>query len=174
MGPTHTGLTVDWKSKPHIKVIGVEGVDRVPASFYSFKLKEPHIATALIVLVETKKDVWQEFYISNWIHRWSDAADTLIHDHFADRPNPYDVYGFVAGQRAPFANKSQRIIDRHKTNQSLMYHGRIRRAKDKENAFGYEIELIDLIGRDARTGGPVLLFGNAKTIPRLDSRKSGK
>ena len=50
-----------------------------------------------------------------------------------------------------------------------MFHGRIHATKD--NTFGYRIELLDLIGRNVQTGGHVLLFGDAKTIPPLDGRK---
>jgi hypothetical protein len=174
MGTTYTGLKVDWKSKPHVKIVGVDGIDRIPANFYHFKLKEPNRATALLVLVETMKGVWHEFYVNNWIHKWSTPVDKLVHGYFAERPVPYEVYGFVKGQRAPFAKKSQIIIDKHKDIPSLMFHGRIRRDKDSAIGFGHEIELIDLIGRDVRAGGHVLLHGDARTIPLLDSRKPGK
>ena len=47
MGPTYTGLKVDWQAKPRVKVIGVKTVDRIPADFYHFKLDEANLATAL-------------------------------------------------------------------------------------------------------------------------------
>ena len=53
-----------------------------------------------------------------------------------------------------------------------MFQGRVHTAKD--SPFGYEIELIDLIGRDVKSGGHALLFGDAKTIPKLDGRKPEK
>src|SRR4051794_22008238 len=31
MGTTFTGLKVDWKAKPRVKVIGVKAIDRIPA-----------------------------------------------------------------------------------------------------------------------------------------------
>ena len=169
MGTTYPGLKVDWKARPRVKVLGVTGVDRQPAEYYNLKLDEPHLATAFIVLVETKPAVWQEFYVNNWFHSWGHQANRTVHRAYADKHPPYDIYGFVKGQAAPFSQKSQAILKRHPDNPSLMFHGLIR--STKEQAFGYEIELIDLIGRDTKTGGAVVLHGDAKTIPRLDQRK---
>ena len=45
MGTTFTGLKPDWKKEPRVKIVGVTGVDRLPAKFYDFKLDEPLIAT---------------------------------------------------------------------------------------------------------------------------------
>jgi hypothetical protein len=169
MGTTFTGLKVDWKAKPRVKIVGVKKVDRIPADFYDFKLNEPNLTTALIVFVETAPNVWKEFYVNNWFHTWGDKADKLMHGLYAGKPAPYDIYGFARGQAAPFDKKSETIIAKNKDNPSLMFHGRIHATK--ENTFGYEIELIDLIGRDVKTGGHVMLYGDAKTIPRLDNRK---
>jgi hypothetical protein len=172
MGTTFPKIAVDWKARPRIKVLAVRGVDRIPAKFYTFKLDEPNLATALLLQVETKAGEWKEFYVNNWFHRWGEQADKAVHRHFAGKVAPYDIYGFVNGQAAPFAKKSRQIIDKHKANPSLMFHGRVLATKD--NAFGYEIELIDLIGRDVRTGGHVLLHGDAKSIPLLDGKKPDK
>lgn len=169
MGTTFTGLKVDWQAQPRVKVLGVKAVDRIPATFYHFKLDEPNVATALAVYVETAPDVWKAFYVNNWFHKWGDRADKVMHAHYAGKSVPYDVYGFVNGQAAPFDQKSQAVIDQHKKNPSLMFHGRIHAAK--ETAFGYRIELIDLIGRNVQTGGHIVLFGDAKTIPLLDGKK---
>jgi len=169
MGTTFTGLKVDWKARPRVKVVGVRGVDRIPAEFYDYKLDVPNVVTAFLVFVETAPEVWQEFFVNNWFHRWGDRADRFVYRFYADRPTPYDIYGFARDQTAPFAAKSQEVIDRHKDNPSLMFHGRVRSAK--ERAFGYEVELIDLIGRNVRSGGDVVLYGDAKSIPRLDERK---
>jgi hypothetical protein len=169
MGTTFSGLDVDWKAKPRVKVVGVKTLDRTPAEFYHFKLDEPDLATAFLVLVETGPGAWKEFYVNNWFHRWGDRADRLVHGYYADRPPPYDVYGFVNGQAAPFDANSQAVIDRHKDNPSLMFHGRVHTARG--TPFGYEIELTDLIGRDVKTGGPAVLYGDARSIPLLDGRK---
>jgi hypothetical protein len=130
MGTTFTDLKVDWKARPRVKVVGVRGVDRLPAEFYTFKLDEAHLATALVVLVETTPGVWKEFFVNNWFHKWGDKADKAIHAWYADKPNSYDIYGFVKGQAAPFDKKSQAILDKNKDNPSMMFHGRVRTSKD--------------------------------------------
>jgi hypothetical protein len=79
MGPTYTGLAVDWKSKPRVRLAGVTGVDRQPAVFYDFKLDEPNLATAFVVWVETKPNEWREFYVNNWFHKWGDKVDRAVH-----------------------------------------------------------------------------------------------
>jgi hypothetical protein len=169
MGPTYPGLKVDWQARPRVKVLGVNTVDRLPPKFYDFKLDEPNLATALIVWVEAGNNDWKPFYINNWFHRWGDKADAAVHKHYADRPAPHNIYGFVRGQTAPFTRKSQEIIEKNKSNPSLMFHGLVRATKD--NPFGYEIELLDLIGRKVETGGSLVLHGDAKTIPLLDNKK---
>jgi hypothetical protein len=170
MGPTYTGLNVDWKSGPRVKVIGVKAIDRIPEKFPDLKLAEPNRATALLLFVETKAGAWKEFYVNNWFHWWGPRADKTMHAHYAGKPSPlYDIYGFARGQAAPFDRKSQAIIDKNKSNPSLMFHGRVR--ANKEQPFGYEIELIDLIGRNVQSGGPTVLYGDARAIPRLDNRK---
>jgi hypothetical protein len=50
-----------------------------------------------------------------------------------------------------------------------MFHGRVIAAKDSD--FGFALELIDLIGRDVRTGGHIMFHGGGKSIPPLDSKK---
>lgn len=166
MGTTYTGLSVDWKAKPRVKIIGVRALDRIPEDFYDFKLNEPNLATALVLFVETEPKVWKEFYVNNWFHKWGDRTDKALHAFYADKKTPYDIYGFWSGQAAPFDKKSQAIIDQNKERLPSTFHGRIKSTKD--NAFGYEIELIDLIGKNVKTGGHVVLFGDAKTIPLLD------
>lgn len=169
MGTTFTDLKVDWKANPRVKVIGVKAIDRIPADFYDFKLDEPNLATALAVYVETAANKWEPYFINNWFHQWGERADKAIYAHYTDKDRPYDIYGFARAQSAPFTPKSQEVIDANKDNPSLMFHGRIKSAKD--NAFGYQIELIDLIGRNTKSGGHVILFGDAKTIPLQDNRK---
>jgi hypothetical protein len=172
MGTTFTNLKVDWQAKPRVKVLAVKAVDRIPADFYDFKLNEPNLATALIVWVETRPNEWKEFYVNNWIHPWGEKADKKVHGYYADKKAPYDIYGFARGQSAPFDKKAQAILDKNKDNPSLMFHGLVKTAKD--GPFGYEIELIDLIGRDVKTGGHVILHGDARTIPLLDGKKPEK
>ncbi len=169
MGPTYTGLKVDWKANPRVKVVGVKAIDRIPEKFPGLKLDDANLATALLVFVETKPGMWKEFYVNNWFHVWGPRADRKVHAYYADRPAPYDVYGFARAQAAPFDNKSQAIIDQHKGNPSLMFRGRVRTNKDRP--FGYELELLDLIGRNVKSGGATILHGDARSIPRLESKK---
>lgn len=169
MGTTFTNLQVDWKAKPRVKVIGVKAIDRIPADFYDFKLNEPNLATALLVHVETAPNTWKEFFVNNWFHKWGPRADKVIFGHYAGKSDLYRIYGYARAQAAPFDKKSQALIDRNRDNPSLTFQGRVRATK--ENEFGYEIELIDLIGRDVKTGGPKLLYGDGKSIPLLDGRK---
>jgi hypothetical protein len=165
MGTTFTGLKPDWQKGPRVKIGGVTGVDRLPATFYHLKLDEPKIATAHIVHVETAKDEWKLYNINNWFHKWSDKADPVIYSHYADKQAPYDIYGFINGQAASFNQKSQELITKHKS--ARMFHGVIRTAK---NTFGYEIDLLHLVGPD-KQGNGVVFFGDPKTIPLLDKKK---
>jgi hypothetical protein len=171
MGPTYPGLVVDWKAKPRVKVLAVKAVDRMPEVFPDLDLKKEKnpIATALIVSVETRPGAWQDYCVNNWFHIWGPRADKKIHGRYADKKAPYHLYGFARAQAAPFDAASKAIIDKHKDNPSLMFHGRVKTAKG--SAFGYEIELLDLIGRNVKSGGSIVLFGDAKTIPRLESKK---
>ena len=169
MGPTYTGLKVNWKAGPRVKVVGVKAIDRIPEKFPGLKLDDPNLATALILFVETQPGTWKEFYVNNWFHIWGPRADPKIHSYYAGKPALYDIYGFARSQAAPFDKKSQAILNRHKDNPSLMFHGRVH--ANKEQRFGYEIELIDLIGRNVKSGGASVLHGNARAIPRLETRK---
>lgn len=168
MGPTYTGLKVDWKKNPKVKVLAVKAIDRIPEEFPDHKLDDKHLATALIVWVEVGSE-WKEFYVNNWFHIWGPRADAKVHSYYADKGAPYHLYGFARSQAAPFDAKSKAILDKHKDNPSLMFHGRVKTAKGTK--FGYEIELIDLIGRNVKSGGSIVLHGDAKGIPRLESKK---
>jgi hypothetical protein len=169
MGTTFTGLEVDWKKQPRVKVVGVTGVDRLPATFYDFKLDEPNIATAHVVWVETAKDAWKLYNVNNWFHKWSEKADPFIYSIFADKNAPYDIYGFINGQSAPFNARSQELVEKHKG--ARMFHGVIRTAK--ERPFGYEIEVLHLVGPD-KGGNGVVFLGDPKTMPLLDRKRKGE
>ena len=164
MGTTFTGLKPDWKQMPRVKIVGVTGVDRLPATYYDLKLDEPNIATAHLVYVEVGKE-WKLYNANNWFHKWSEQADPIIYSHYADKDAPYDIYGFINGQSAPFGKKSQTLIEQHKG--ARMFHGRIRTGK---NEFGYEIEVLHLVGPD-KGGNGVVFFGDPATLPRLDRKK---
>jgi hypothetical protein len=169
LGTTYTGLKVDWKARPRVKVLGVAGVDRTPAEFYDYKLDDPNLATAFIVWVETAPDRWQEFYVNNWFHKWGDKADPVIYQAYAGKQAPYNMYGFLNGQTAPFSVKSRALIEQHP--QARTFHGLIRATKD--NQFGYEIEVLHLMGRDPQGRGAAL-YGDTKTLPPLDQKKPEK
>ena len=166
MGTTFTGLKPDWKKEPRVKIVGVTGIDRLPAKFYDFKLDEPLLATAHVVWVETPPGQWKEYCVNNWFHKWSLEADPVIYSHFADKKAPHDIYGFVNGQSAPFSKKARDLIDMHKA--ARMFHGVIRTAKDQ--AFGYEIDLLHLVGPD-KGGNGVVFFGDPKTLVGLEKKK---
>lgn len=166
MGTTFTGLKPDWKGEPRVRIVGVTGVDRLPATFYDFKLEEANIATAHLVWVEGAKEGWQLYNVNNWFHKWSERADPVIYSHYADKVAPYDIYGFINGQSAPFSQQSQELIDQAKG--ARMFHGVIRRAK--QQAFGYEIEVLHLVGPD-KGGNGVAFYGDTKTLPLLDKKR---
>lgn len=168
MGPTYTGLPVDWKRPPQVQVVGVQGVDRLPPEFHDLDLKVQPVITAFKFLVETAPGEWKEWYVNNWFHKWGPQTDRIMHQRYADRKGPYDIYGFVEGMAAPFDARSRAIIEKNPTSR-LMYHGRIRTAKG--TPFGYEVELLQLIGRDPQTGGSANLYGDVNEMPKLDSRK---
>lgn len=166
MGPTSTRLKVDWSKKPRVKVAGVSGVDRLPPKFHDLKLDDQDLATALVIWIETQPGKWEEFYVNNWFHKWGDKADAVVHKIYAGKKAPYDIYGFISGQAAPFSKEAQAIIAKHP--KAKMFHGLIRTAKD--NPFGYEIELLHVVGPDIQGNG-VVFYGDAKTIPILDGKK---
>jgi hypothetical protein len=166
IGTTFTGLKVDWKSGPRVKVAGVRGVDRLPSQFHKLKLNEPNVATAFVVWVETKPGTWQEYYANNWFHKWGDQADRATYKLYAGRKAPYDIYGYINGQAAPFTREAQALIARHKG--ARMFHGLIRAAPG--TPFGYEIELLNLVGPDKQGNGTVL-FGDPKLLLPLDRKR---
>lgn len=166
MGTTFPGLEVDRKKGPRVKVAGVRGVDRLPPEFHKLKLDEANLATALVVWVETKPGKWQEYYVNNWFHRWGDRADRAMHKLYAGRKAPYDIYGFINGQAAPFSKEARALIARHKG--ARMFHGLVRTAPG--TPFGYQIELLNLVGPDKQGNGTVF-FGNPKLMVPLDKKK---
>jgi hypothetical protein len=166
MGTTFTDLKPDWKKEPRVKIVGVTGIDRLPASFYDFKLDEPNIATAHLVFVDGGQDEWKLYNANNWFHKWSDKADPIIYSHYADKQAPYDIYGFINGQAAPFSKQARELIEKYP--RARMFHGVIRSAKDEK--FGYEIDVLHLVGPD-KGGNGVVFHGDPKTLPLLDKKK---
>src|SRR5262245_53511484 len=85
MGPTRTGLKVDWARNPRVKLLGVAAIDRIPVEFHDLKLDEKNTLTVLVLWVETQKDKWEEFYVNNWFHKWGDRADNAVYAAYAGR-----------------------------------------------------------------------------------------
>jgi alpha-glucosidase len=166
MGTTFPELKVDWDKIPRVKVVGVTGIDRQPADFYDFKLNEPKIATAHVVWVQTGPKQWKEYYVNNWFHKWSENADRLIYSVYADKGVPYDIYGYVNAQSAPFSKPSQKLVEQFP--KARMFHGLIK--KNQDWPFGYEIELLHLIGPDAG-GNAVVYFGDPAKLRPLEKKK---
>ncbi|MBM3996975.1 MAG: hypothetical protein FJ303_22910 [Planctomycetes bacterium] len=177
MGTTFTALKPDWSKQLRVKIIGVTGVDRLPATFYDFKLNEPNLATAHLVYAYLPSPpgrgaggegagAWKLYNANNWFHKWSEQADPIIYSHYANKQAPYDIYGFINGQAAPFSAKSQEIIAKHKS--ARMFHGVIRTAKNQK--FGYEIDVLHLVGPD-KGGNGVVFHGDPKTLVPLDRKK---
>ncbi|MFO0969163.1 MAG: hypothetical protein U0793_26715 [Gemmataceae bacterium] len=168
MGPTYLERKT-WKDGTRVKLVGVKAIDRIPVEFPEHKLDEKNIVTALLLWVEKAPGEWRQVYVNNWFHIWGPRADRKIYAYYADKGPPYHLFGFARAQAAPFDARGRDVIARNKDNPSLMFQGRVKTAKGTD--FGYEIELIDLIGRNVKSGGSTLLFGDAKTIPRLEGKR---
>jgi len=97
------------------------------------------------------------------------GPDRAVYRFYAGKKAPYDIYGFISGQAAPFSKKAKELIAKHKA--ARMFHGLIRATRD--NAFGYEIDLLHLFGQDQQGRGAVL-HGDENTVPLLDTKKPPK
>jgi hypothetical protein len=166
MSTTFTGLKPNWKTRPRVKVFGVAGIDRIPATFHDVKLDGPNVVTVFVVWVETAPDRWPEYYVNNWFHKWGEKTDQAVHRLYAGRKAPHDVYGWIRDQAAPFSKDARVLLARHP--KARMFHGFIRPAAG--NAFGYEITLTHLVGQDNQGNG-VVLYGDSKTLIPLDMKK---
>jgi len=164
LGPTYTGLEVDWKTKPRVQVIGVGAIDRPSGKFYDFKLDEENVGTAFVILVETKPGTWREYYVNNWIHRWGPEADRAIHAYYADKKPPYDVFGWIRGKACPFSKEAQAVLKKYPN--ARMFHGAVRSAPGTE--FGYVLTIEHLMGKDPHTRASHCYFGNPDTLPPID------
>src|SRR5438093_374447 len=84
LGTTYTGLKVDWAKRPRVRVIGVQGIDRIPAEFYDLKLEPRETITVFILRVQgPDSGKWQDYYINNWFHHWGKEADPKVLAHYA-------------------------------------------------------------------------------------------
>jgi len=171
LGTTFTGLKVDWKAKPRVQVIGVQGVDRIPEEFPDLKLDKKNTVTAFIVRVETKADgkkQLRDYFVNNWFHRWGSDADNKMLAQFAGKAAPYTVYGFLGSNVAPLDRASQAILNKYKDDYNgIIYHARVVKA---DNTVGYELKLIHLMGRHKKTLKYEVFHGDPKTLIKLDGK----
>lgn len=170
LGPTYTGLAVDWAKSPQVQVIGVAAVDRIPREFYDVKIDGDNLVTAFIVRVrENDAAPWRDFYVNNWFHPWGKAADPKVLAHFATDDPHYTIYGFASSQAAPFDAASQKIVDAHKNDYSgIIFHARVRKA---DNPQGHELSLLHLMGRNVKTLDYGVFYGDPSTLTKLDQQK---
>jgi hypothetical protein len=164
LGTTYTGLAVDWTSQPRVQIIGVRAIDRQPAEFYDLKLDPAETVTAFILRVQNAKEKrWDDFYVNNWFHKWSDETDRKILKHYANDSPHYTVYGYLGGIAAPFDAASKPLLAKYPD--SSIYHGRVVPAK---NEIGYEVRILHLLGRDKKTAKYEIFHGNPQEIQRLE------
>ena len=158
MGTTYPkGSTVDWSSRPRVRVVAVTGLDRDPAEFYGQKLS-PQVATALVLWVND-----QPFYVNNWFHSWGADTNAAVAKIYANRSTPFDIYGFVKGAPLAFSPEAQTLLRQYPS--ARFYHGLVRGQPGR-----YQIELTHLIEQDQQGEGKII-WGPAEGIPRLDERK---
>ena len=170
LGPTYTGLKVDWKSRPRLRVIGLQGIDRPHARFYDLKLDEPRIGTALVILAETEPGTWKEFYVNNWFHHWGDAANRAIHAYYAGKKSPYEISGWIHRNRALYDRPSRALIEKYP--EARVFRGYVHSAK--ESQFGYEIRVVNLMGKEIRNRRSIMLYGRDTAVPVLDKIRPGR
>lgn len=163
-GTTYTGLPVDWKANPKVRVLAVKAIDRLPPKFGDDKLDPDKILTALIVEV-WNGERWQPWFINNWFHRWGTPADSaLIASHYVGRPSPYfDVYGFKGDISADLNERSRKLVDKHP--EWRAYHGRI--VADPKEKHGWALDLLHVIAKNPKTGGHEVVVGDPKELVPL-------
>jgi hypothetical protein len=168
MGPTYTGVQVRWDEDPAVRVVGITGFDPEAPTSVRRMFVEPRILTAYIVWVSTGPGRQSEFYVNNWFRKLRGATDQEILRHYVDRTAPYDVYGPIDEQRAPFSKAAQNLIALHTG--ARIFRGKVR--STKANPFGYEIEVLNLVGPGP--GGLTIRYGDEKAIPRLEKGKPAR
>lgn len=172
LGTTYTGLKVDWKQRPHVRVIGVRAVDRVPAEFHDVKLDPENTVTAFIVRVRSKgrkQKEWQDYYVNNWFHHWGMETDRKMLPHFATKDPNYTVYGYLKGIAAPFDDAGKKLLEKFSPDYGgIIYHARVVKA---DNPVGYELRVLHLMGRHKRTRRYQVFHGDAKKLTPLDQRR---
>lgn len=163
-GTTFTGIEVDWKSNPKVRIVGVKGVDRIPAKFMDYQLNPEKTITALIVEV-WQDQRWRPWFINNWFHPWGNAADSaMVLSHYVGRPSPYfDVYGFKGDIGANLNERSRKLAEQHPMWRA--YHGRI--VIDARERNGWALDMLHLFVRNPKTGGYEAVVGDPKELIKL-------
>ncbi len=166
LGTTFTGLKVDWAKEPRVRVIGVGGIDRIPAEFPGLKLDGPSTATAFIVRVSMRPGVWADYFINNWFHPWGKEAGRKMLAHFAAGGTAYTVYGFLNTIAAPLDAAGQAVVKKYEADYGgIIYHARVARA---DTPAGYELKLLHLMGRHKKSLDYRVFHGDPKTLIKLD------
>jgi outer membrane protein assembly factor BamB len=163
-GTTYTGLAVDWKANPKVRVLAVKAIDRQPATFLDYKLDPQKTLTALIVEV-WQDGRWRPWYVNNWFHRWGTPADSaLILSHYVGRPTPtFDLYGYKSDLPAELNERSRKLVTKHP--EWRAYHGRV--VADPKGKNGWSIDLLHVFVLDKATGGHKVVFGDPKELVPL-------
>jgi hypothetical protein len=166
LGTTYTGLTVDWTSRPRVRIIGVGAIDRIPAEFYGLKLDPDKTLTSFITRVQMQqngKPVWRDFYVNNWFHSWGTETDKKMLQHYANDDPNYTVYGYLGGIAAPIDAAGMALLAKYPD--GYIYHGRVVTAN---NDAGYELRLLHLLGRDKKTAKYEVFHGDPASLVKLD------
>jgi hypothetical protein len=172
LGTTYTGLKVDWKVKPRVRVIGVRGIDRTPAKFPGLDLDAEKTITAFILRAQVgkagDKSTWRDFYVNNWFHKWGPDVDRKVLAHYANTSPHYTVYGYLGGIAAPFDDAGKKLLAKYQPLYTgIIYHGRVVKA---EGPIGYEVRVLHLMGRHKKTLNYEVFHGSPKELTKLDSR----
>ena len=161
-GTTYTGLAVDWTSKPRVKIIGVQAIDRQPEEFYGLKLDPAATITAFILRVQVSGK-YSDFYVNNWFHKWGADTDRKVLPHYANNLPAYTIYGYLGGCAAPFDAEGKKLLEKYLD--ANIYHARIVPVK---NEVGYELHVLHLFGRDRKTARYEVFHGDPAAVVRLD------
>ena len=169
LGTTYTGLKVDWQSKPRVKVIGVQAIDRQPANYYDLKLDPDKDRSRLSFCASSKTTSGRIITsITGSTIGARKRAEKMV-PHYANDSPHYAVYGYLNGIAAPFDKEGQELVKKYEGEYSgIIYHGRVKKAN---NDVGYEVQIVNLMGRHKKTLDYNVFYGKPGLIPVLDGKK---
>jgi outer membrane protein assembly factor BamB len=160
-GTTFTGLKVDWSGGPEVRLTGVKGVDRIPATYPGLTLDPDRTVTALALEVRVG-DEWKPWYVNNWFHAWSTPEEQQrILGMYAGKESPWDIYGFRSDAPAELTAASRQATARFP--EWRAYHGVI--IRDPKG--GFALELRHAFQKNPATGGHDCVIGDPKTLVPL-------